>query len=142
MSEKVSSIPVKRKINTSSSSSHDKRLNEKHSPAHQMSKSEKCNKKPQVTDMTETKSNTSELTNNAKDTKDVTELTSQNGTKDSLGNGESTTSNPDMEIRETTVSSFHYNSDQTLLYYIVLVLITLLAFATRLYKIEVPSWVW
>jgi hypothetical protein len=68
------------------------------------------------------------------------EQTTENGVQDSAGN--KTEKNMSSFECSNGVASLTYSSDQNVLYYAVLSVVTVLGFATRLYKLDVPAWIW
>lgn len=133
MSEKASCIPVKRKVHSQSSREEESGLNQ------DSKKSEQCK-------TNKTKINSQDMIGQNKST---AKSKSENNSTDNIqtrGNGikDCTENSVKREENEMTeiVASIHYSSDQTVLYYAVLILLSGLALATRLYRLEVPAWVW
>lgn len=130
MSEKISNIPVKRRI-ISPSGEESKDKNKQKLSEH----FDKTNRQtPKMTSRktgSDSKSETKTMDGNQK---------SENGFKKCTSDKKEKT-DADANIMHGFVSSLDNKNDQSLLYYALLIVVTALALATRLYKLDVPAWV-
>ncbi|XP_045162576.2 protein O-mannosyl-transferase 2-like [Mercenaria mercenaria] len=143
MSEKVSGIPVKRKTNSPGNNQEkggQTSNNKSSNPVTEIAGYSSSDKAHSDLNKSKEMAGTKYVLKSRNETKNNDgERTTGNGIKDSVG--DTSDSSKNLDLGNDGVASLSYNSDQNVLYYAVLTVVTVLAFVTRLYKLEVPSWV-
>ena len=138
MSDKITGIPVKRKTklgdnsqNNSGSKTDGDFVKKSQNFSQDFSDNKKTNLNKMAGERNESKLESEKQKSSVEQTKQNEQQTDRNNSnKDMLPEG------------NFGIASLSYSSDQNVLYYAVLSVVTLLAFATRLYKLDVPAWVW
>ena len=132
MAEKISGIPVKRRTDSCGS---NRSPNSSHKPS--------CS--PTQPSGNEPKLQPKSLQNESKES----EKSQNSDMSQRVDSGDNITETPgakrllqNYEEHLNTSQLYILDSKQNMLYYILLLFMTLLGLSTRLYRIEVPSWIW
>ena len=133
MAEKISGIPVKRRTG-SSASTHSTNLENKASCSPTHPRGNKSKEQPGSSPHNERKESKKILKSDMSQNMDCGDKTTE-----TLGAKHLSQNN---EEHLKTSHLYILDAKQNVLYYILLLFMTLLGLSTRLYRIEVPGWIW